>query len=542
MSWRRHAATLAFFTAFAIVHTWPLAAAPRAWSRIDNGDYSLNAWILAWVAHQAVRDPVHLFDANIFYPEPRTLAFSEHLVPQAAVAAPVIWAGGSAVLACNLTLLAGFVLTGWAMTVVMTRWTSDWSAGLLAGSLLAFNAHTLTRLTHVQAQHNQFLPLALASFDVLLTTGRWRASLATGSLAALQALTSGYQLAFTALAMTAAALVRFREWWRARPVPVLGAAMTSAVLLVPFLVPYWLARHEQGLVRSFVEVRRYSATWVDYITTGGRLHMMTPLAWGYESGLAKDAFFPGITATVLTVVALATGLAWRDRRARMYLALGVGGLLLSLGSHLPIYGWLFEHVALLQGIRAPSRFGWLVLVSVAGLAGFALAWMKGRLVTRSTGRRRPAVLLGIAVILLVHLEALRSPLLYQRYRGESAVYEVVAQLPGRVVLAEFPFYRPSDFYQNARYMLSSTLHWKPMLNGYSGFLPAGYRAMAEAMGRFPEPPTLDLLRRAGVTHIIVHRNRFGARRDLLLRQLERSGEVEPVASDPQVRLYRLLPR
>lgn len=26
------------------------------------------------------RDPLHLFDANIFYPEPRTLAYSDHLI------------------------------------------------------------------------------------------------------------------------------------------------------------------------------------------------------------------------------------------------------------------------------------------------------------------------------------------------------------------------------------------------------------------------------------------------------------------------------
>src|SRR5919109_4711979 len=124
MSWRRHVATLLVFTGLAVVHTWPLAQAPATWSRARSADYQLNAWILAWVVHQAPRDPLHLFDANIFYPEPRTLAFSEHLVPQAVIAAPVLWAGGSAVLACNVVLLTGFVFTGWAMAAVMTPWTA----------------------------------------------------------------------------------------------------------------------------------------------------------------------------------------------------------------------------------------------------------------------------------------------------------------------------------------------------------------------------------------------------------------------------------
>jgi hypothetical protein len=143
MSARRHAATVALFVLLAIAHTRPLTTAPARWSGGDNGDYVLNAWILAWVVHQAPRDPLHRFDANIFYPEPRTLAFSEHLVPQAMVAAPVLWAGGSAVLAYNLVLLAGFVLTAWSMAWVTARWTGDWPAGIMAGALFAFNAHRL---------------------------------------------------------------------------------------------------------------------------------------------------------------------------------------------------------------------------------------------------------------------------------------------------------------------------------------------------------------------------------------------------------------
>ena len=124
MTLKRHAATAALFTCLAVLHTWPIARMPATWSN-SNGDYALNAWALAWVVHQAPRDPLHLFDANIFYPEPRTLAFSEHLVPQAMFAAPVLWSGGSAVLAYNLVLLVGFVLTGWSMAWAVTRWTGE---------------------------------------------------------------------------------------------------------------------------------------------------------------------------------------------------------------------------------------------------------------------------------------------------------------------------------------------------------------------------------------------------------------------------------
>src|SRR5262245_4733979 len=76
------AASLALFAGLAVLHTWPLATAPGTLSRNDNGDMVLHEWILAWVAHQIVTDPLHLFDANIFFPERHTLAYSDHLIVQ----------------------------------------------------------------------------------------------------------------------------------------------------------------------------------------------------------------------------------------------------------------------------------------------------------------------------------------------------------------------------------------------------------------------------------------------------------------------------
>ena len=70
---RMVAGTLVLFVGLAIAHTWPLASAPRTWSRNDNADTVLHEWIMAWVTHQAVHDPIRLFDANIFYPERHTL-------------------------------------------------------------------------------------------------------------------------------------------------------------------------------------------------------------------------------------------------------------------------------------------------------------------------------------------------------------------------------------------------------------------------------------------------------------------------------------
>ena len=167
--------SLALFIALAILHTWPLASDPARLSRNDNGDTMLNEWTLAWFAHQAPRDPLHLYDANIFYPERRTLAYSEAMIVQSAMGAPIRWLGAGPVLVYNLVLLAGFVLTGWTMSLVIAKWTGDWIAGLAGAMLLPF------LLPYWHLYQEQGLSRSLAEVrmysaswtDYLMTPGRF---------------------------------------------------------------------------------------------------------------------------------------------------------------------------------------------------------------------------------------------------------------------------------------------------------------------------------------------------------------------------------
>src|SRR5438874_2358291 len=200
ISWSVRAPRLAALVAFvllAVVHTWPLARDPAHVSRNDNGDTLLNTWAIAWVAHQLPRDPIHLFDANIFYPERRTLAYSEAMIVQGVMAMPIRATGASPVLTYNLLLIAGFALTGWAFCLLVHRWTGSWSAGYMSGSLAAFNSQVLVRLGHLQTQHVECIALMLFALDRLFVSRRVRDAVWLGCAFALQGLTSIYLLTFS---------------------------------------------------------------------------------------------------------------------------------------------------------------------------------------------------------------------------------------------------------------------------------------------------------------------------------------------------------
>ena len=522
-------ATLGLFMALAIAQTWPLASDPAHLGRHDNRDTTLNEWIVAWVAHQAPRDPIHLFDGNIFYPARSPLAYSEPMLPQAAMALPLFAGGASPVLVYNLLLLAGFALSGWSMCLVIRAWTGDWSAGIVSGTVFAFNAHLLSRIPHLQAQHVEFLPAALFALDALLTKPSTRRAASLALWAVLQATTSVYLLASTLFALAAGMVSRPHDWIGNRFLPFVRAlaiaTALAALALVPLLLPYYHVNQDLGLTRSLSDAGMYAATWRDYLSTPSRL--MFPL-WSYRF-FEGTALFPGAVGLALTAFALARGDAFRDRRARMCLAVGVAGVALSFGPKLPGYAVLYTVVPVLRAIRATARFGYLATLSVAALAGF------GVVALRRATPPRVWPQLASALVIAAAAESFVAPLGLSPFDGIAPVYShLPADAATRVV--EIPFYGASSSQFHASYMLNSTAHWRPIVNGYSGFQPPSFYQHAQVLQGFPDDASRALLRELGITHVFVHTTQVSKE---TLAQINQERWLKPVETFGSIALYRV---
>ena len=94
-----------------------------------------------------------------------------------------------------------------------------------------------------------------------------------------------------------------------------------------------------------------------------------------------------------------------------------------------------------------------------------------------------------------------------RLRGSARVTE------RRAVVVEFPLYPHRIYFLNGPYMLNSTRHWKPLVNGYSAFTPQSYYDFVDVLTDFPSPHAVGALREAGITHVVVHADRFEAPMD-----------------------------
>ena len=77
----------ALLIALTIILTWPQVL--FLGSKVaDHGDPLLSIWRVSWIAHVLPGDIRHLFDANIFHPHLRTLAYSDATLLEGLIALP----------------------------------------------------------------------------------------------------------------------------------------------------------------------------------------------------------------------------------------------------------------------------------------------------------------------------------------------------------------------------------------------------------------------------------------------------------------------
>jgi hypothetical protein len=214
----------------------------------------------------------------------------------------------------------------------------------------------------------------------------------------------------------------------------------------------------------------------------------------------------------------------------MMAAVGAVGVAFSFGPALPGYGWLHLHVPLFTGIRAAARWGILLLTAVAVLAGFAVAAAERRW-RRAT--YWPAAL--VVLLSVLTLEALRAPLAFTRVPAVPDVYDRLRDEP-RAVVVELPLFGGVSVSENARYLFTATRHFKPLVNGYSGFEPEAARHRAERWRAFPAPAVVDEMRQLGVTHVMLHLDGLAPAQ---VSEAAASPAFELLAEAADLRLYRL---
>jgi hypothetical protein len=484
----------------------------------NTADPALITWILAWGNHALVTNPSTFFDANIFWPHPLTLAYSDTLLPLVPVFGVLHLITNSWSLSINIISLLLVPLNLFATYALARRITGRTDAAVLGALAFGFSAYVFAHWGHVQLQTLGLLPLAfLLLFRLLEKPSAARATLlgVVSASVALAAAYDGAALAVAALVVVAGHLVVQRR----RPEPwlivCLGiAVVVAAVIVAPAAVEYLRLQTQPGFRRPLesmfaLHLGSFAAPAPgDYLwqTSSTRTHIETQL-------------FPGLSVGMLAaagLVALGRGLGQRrgsspaaavqSRRELTLLLLGgLAVLLLAFGPQLgPLPGpfrFFHDHVPGYAGIRATARLAVITLLSLAILASYGYAWLAGAI--RS---RRVAVVLPVMVGVLV-LAELAAPVQWANLAHDPATLapyrELARRPPGAVVELPIPPGAEDGYVESPR-MVYSTLDWHPRLNGYSGFYPSTYASDAQVMNTFPAASSLNRAKELRIRYVVLH--------------------------------------
>lgn len=537
------------FSLLALVLTAPLGVRMADHLR-DAGDSYEYAWLIGFGAWQLRQAPLHLYDGNIFYPFPMSVAFSDSTVPSVLIGAPIVWLTGNPVLALNSLILLTFVLGGWGMYLLVKERTGWWGAGLVAGIAYAFSPYRYDHLAQLPGVSWQWAPFALWCFERYLATDRRRWAVGFAAFGLLQALVAFYYAFILGIGITIYVLVRMlsnprhcRRWrWIA---PLALASVVGELIAVPFVAPYAILSRTFGLARSLDEANAFGARFANYLAyqRDTYVHLDRPLVELWLRFAPDEGFgawgrhlYPGLLIVVLAVVGLS---ARHPRRTVGPLLLVLVGLVLSFGPiyhsaadqpvALPFpmpYAVLYEYLPGFAALRVPARFATLVLFGLAMLGGEGMVVLRrvlqGRLALekgQAVGNRdasapaRPfptatSAAAGLALIaaLVVSAEGWTRYMLTPVPVGSAIppVYQWLAAEPEPGPIVELPI-GLDPFVESPRAYFS-TYHHRQLVNGARAFVPPGYPELAETLNTFPEPAALRTLRQLAVRFVVVHRD------------------------------------
>ena len=533
--------------------TYPLVVKIDRVGRVNTDDGRYALWNVAWVADALIVHPATLFDANIFYPAHNTLAFSEANIGAGTVALPAWGLTGNPYLAYNTVVFFAFAMGAAGAYYLVRHLSGSREAAAVGAVLFAFCPFIFARTAHIQLLMSFGLPFSLLAFHRLVAQPGVGRAVTLGVLLWVQALSCAYYGIFAGLIVGLGTVVFAvtRGLWTS-PRYWLCIALAAAVALgltAPFFLPY-VQVQQAGFARTIDEAREYSANGGAWLASAAWAHRWwLPRIEGFS-----EVLFPGVLATALGLAGLVRGLRRpapgtvtsavnslpagpvlpRDV-VLFYAAVALAAFWASFGPAAGLYRLLYNTVPVFSFLRAPARIGIVVPMALVVLASVVLApWLRAR--------PRPAVWTA-ALMLLAALELNGAPLTgFRDAPLMPEAYRMLARLP-RGAVAEFPyFYRRGDFPRHAEYMLGSTVHFQPLINGYSDHIPADWRENVVPLSSFPTRESFGILGKIGARYVVFHLRGYDRRsRERVLERLQTYARfLRPLVQQDDVWLYEIV--
>jgi hypothetical protein len=545
---------LGIFSLLAVLLSWPVIAnlssripGTATWA-FDESTFTWNLWYFKHALLELGRSPLHT--ELIWYPLGIDLILYTYNFFNAVIGLPLLVAF-SLPTASNLTLLLATTLSGFGAYLLaldlLLHAQGDRSrvqelrlAALIAGGIYAFasNRAIYAALGHYDMVTTQWLPFyALYLFRTLR-----RPTLRNGALAGFFfALAALAEMIFASFLGLFSLIVLAASWmWlpdrRAVLKALCAAALVAVLIWSPVLVP--IAREFIGgnySLTGWGESVKLSADLAGLVTPTDLNPLFTEHAsdmahWtqtlrSVEEGRARfsdvNTVFLGWATLALALLGMWTARgrtrAWAWT-ALVFGVLALGPLLQINGSHrfsldsllpegvtIPLPFALLHYVPVVNANRAPNRNSVILMLALAVLAAFGMAWLLSHFRRLTSGGNKAdrlwtggaAVLLTGVVSLAVLLEHLAVPLPTTDARIPD-IYAQIGAEAGQFAIMQLPLGWRNSFgvlgSEMTLLQYFQTTHGKPMLGGNISRAPAYKMAYFERIPLFKALTDLEMYR------------------------------------------------
>ena len=507
----RHLTVLGVLGGLTLAYTWPLAMHVRSHYVVrGTGPNALSvdqlfcSWVLASDVHRLVHDPFHVFETNNLHPFRHTLAYSENMLGVALLVFPVQLLWDDPTLTHNVAALVAMLLTAFGVFLLVYELGRSTLAAVVAAVLAIYSPALWSEVILLPLIVGQWTPFALLLLVRLFRTRDRRLIPLLGLAIAAEVWSSLQHGIFLilALAATVPALAALgRSAWRALP-HATAAGVLAALLCVPIMLPYRAVRTELDsearlggsefslrLQRVVPPLSHPVAYFADRFRNGERLQSVRTLTpWLLiAAGVVALGFRRGRQSIDLAAVAALT-------------AGGFANLLFALGPlgdpRLPsLYPFLTSVVPGLAWFRVPMRAILYTALVLGVLGGVGLAAVLHALPSRAV---RVAVATGALVLVIVEAGWRPVDVAPAPDRTIATAAELRA-LGDDCAIADLP----ASYETDGIALFRSTKHWRPLVNGYSGYYPLSQFLVFGILNGFPGPDALAYLQEAGSCAVLV---------------------------------------
>lgn len=512
------------FFLISIIITYPLIFHLSSYS-FGKGDELLITWILNWNIHALLTSPLHIFDANIFYPYAHTLSFSEPFFSSSLLALIPILLLNDPMIAFNVNVILSLTLLGFSTYCLVYYLTKNRASSFISGLLISFSPFTLGRLFQLQVVSIQWIPLSILFFLKFIKDGKTEDFIFVSLFFLLQVGNSFLPGYFLILCYGVIVVMYFftkknvlQKLLSGKIIFIIGIAAFMTIVLG---LPYFNTSKTFHYVRDIRDTIHFAnrPEYTFYPNSRTRLEqILLNTIYKNDKGPYRYDGYWGLPLLILFI--LSSIAFFRIKKENkffptLFILIGISSFILSMGPAFQWGGKVIKHPFIIplpyailyylipgfNGIRNSARWEMLTIFAVSVFIGLLLSE-----VLKKKNK------LWIVFIVVGILAEVNFPLKYvpiPTIKEFPKVYAFINSLPKDATIIEMPIFSwDVQPYSNIEFMREyfSTIHFRRMVNGYSGFSPHEWELNTKFLTKeFPDKNTLQYLKQIKVQYIILHK-------------------------------------